>query len=234
MLTGSAPVDSFERGQVQTWDTPALVLDDVVIVQAMFELRASAREAVLPPSLHPTNPPTVVIQAWSGPINVVQVRVQCRSGLRPRGFVVGAVGDAPARLAPWGFAARQGDVVMRRGYDETTVVTGGLSLRLVDPEPLDIADAQYSSTLNLADTPNGLRLVQLDVDADLTRVERATPRLEQFDPAAWGNDLLDPWYPVSATVATGRLTLEPVRFVCRPDVLAFEGTEPVERATRDA
>jgi hypothetical protein len=235
MLIGSAPVESFPRGMVSSWDTPALTLDDVVIVQAMFELRATAREAVLPPSLHPTNPPTLVVQAWSAPaLCLVQVRVQCRSGLRPRGFVTGSLSDAPATLAPWGFACRTGEVAVRRGYDVTTVDTDGLHLRLVDPEPLDTGDAQYSSTLNLADTPNGVRLVQLDVDAHLTRVERARPSLEGFDAPAWGNPLLDPWHPVSATVATGQLVLEPVRFCCRPDVLAFEGTESVQSATRES
>ena len=33
---------------------------------------------------------------------------------------------------------------------------------------------------------------------------------------------------------TGTLTLEPVRFCCRPDVLAFEGTESVRSATRES
>src|SRR5207253_52354 len=120
---------------------------------------------------------------------------------------------------------RQAAVEVRRGYDETAVETEGLRLRLLDPLPLDTSDAQYSSTLNLAHTPNGLRLVQLDVDAALDRVERVSPVLEEFDADVWGAPLLDPWYPVSATVSTGRLTLAPVRFCCRPDVLAFEGTE---------
>ncbi|HMC69100.1 MAG TPA: hypothetical protein VKJ07_08105, partial [Mycobacteriales bacterium] len=188
MLVGTASVESFPRGTVTSWDTLAMTVDDTIIVQAMFELRAAGREAVLPPALHPTNPPTLVVQAWSTPAwSLVQVRVQCRSGLRPRGFVTGSVCDSAdtgvALAAGWGFACRTGDVAIRRGYDITTVDTDGLSLRLVDPEPLDIGDAQYSSTLNLADTPNGLRLVQLDVAADLDRVERAQPALEAFDPA---------------------------------------------------
>lgn len=36
-----------------------------------------------------------------------------------------------------------------------------------------------------------------------------------------------PFYPVSASLAQGRLTLPKRRFVCRPDKLAFTGTEPV-------
>jgi hypothetical protein len=48
-----------------------------------------------------------------------------------------------------------------------------------------------------------------------------------FDAETWGNPLLDPWYAVSASVAVGTATLPPVRYACRPDVLAFEGTETV-------
>ncbi len=35
------------------------------------------------------------------------------------------------------------------------------------------------------------------------------------------------YHPVSASVALAELTLPPVRFVCRPEVLAFDGTERV-------
>jgi hypothetical protein len=162
--------------------------------------------------------------------------VQCRSGLRPRGFVVGAVVDIEAAgaalAAGWGFTPTLGEVRLRRFYDETTVevdVDGTPVLRLSggDPDPLGTHDVSYSSTLNLAETPNGLRLVQLDLDVAPDRVERLHPRIEVFDADAWGSALLDPWYPVSASVAVGTATLPPVRYVCRPDVLAFEGTETV-------
>lgn len=241
MLTGTAPVESFRAGTVASWDVPAAELEGVEIVQALFELRTSAREAVLPPGLHPTNPPTLVVQAWRcpsspwGPFELAQVRVQCRSGLRPRGFVTGSVvttDEAAGGLAAWGFAPGRGEVRLRRFYDETVLdvsVDGRPVLVLAgrDPEPLGPGDVGWSSTLNLAETPNGLRLVQLDLDVAPERVERLRPTLSAFDAGAWGNPLLDPWYPVSASVAVGRATLPPVRYCCRPDVLAFEGTETV-------
>ena len=100
--------------------------------------------------------------------------------------------------------------------------------------PCSCRDVNHSSTLNLAHTPNGLRLVQLDLTTELDRVERVQPELEVFEPERWGSPLLDPWYPVAATVAVGRVTLPPVRFCCRPDVLAFEGTEAVGSARSEA
>ena len=241
MLTGTAAAESFRAGSVASWDAPVAELEGIEIVQAMFELRSAGREAVLPPALHPTNPPTLVVQAWRcpsspwGPFELAQVRVQCRSGLRPRGFVTGSVvttPDAAAGLAAWGFSPVLGDVRLRRFYDETVLdvsVDGRPILALAgrDPDPLGAGDVGWSSTLNLADTPNGLRLVQLDLDVVPERVERLRPTLSTFDAAAWGNALLDPWYPVSASIAVGRATLPPVRYCCRPDVLAFEGTETV-------
>jgi hypothetical protein len=242
MLTGSAPVESLRAGHVPGWTTDAVALEGFEVVQALFELRVAGREAVLPPALHPTNPPTLALQVWRvggspwGPFELAQARVQCRSGLRPRGFVVGAVVDneaaGAALAAGWGFTPTLGEVRLRRFYDETTVevdVDGTPVLRLSggDPDPLGTHDVSYSSTLNLAETPNGLRLVQLDLDVAPDRVDRLHPRIEVFDADAWGSALLDPWYPVSASVAVGTATLPPVRYVCRPDVLAFEGTETV-------
>ncbi|MCU1376210.1 MAG: hypothetical protein JWO68_3496 [Actinomycetia bacterium] len=245
MLTGTATVEDLVAGTVPTWDVAPVTLEGFEIVQAMFELRTAGREAVLPPALHPTNPPTLVVQLWRcttspwGPFELAQVRVQCRSGLRPRGFVTASVVDNEAAgaglAAGWGFAPTLGEVRLRRFYDETTAevdVHRRAVLRLAGaaPEPLGPHDVGWSSTLNLAHTPNGLRLVQLDLDVEPDRVERLRPTLTAFDAAAWGNELLDPWYPVSASIAVGRATLPPVRYCCRPDVLAFEGTETVAGA----
>ena len=245
MLTGTASVDDLARGAptIHRWLDEPVELTDVELVQAMFEIAGSSRQAVLPPALHPTNPPTMVLQAWRcgaspwGAFAMVHARVQCRSGLRPRGFVVGAVcdnSDAAAGLAAgWGFrCATDRRIGLARHYDETTVdVEGALRLRCHDPEPLDPGDLSYSSTLNLAHTPNGVRLVQLDASPELTRAERARPMLEHFDADAWGSPLLDARHAVSSSIAVGRLTLAPVRYCCRPDTLAFDGTETVGSAT---
>ena len=48
-----------------------------------------------------------------------------------------------------------------------------------------------------------------------------------FDGAAWGDARVQPVYPVSASFAVADITIPRIRFVCRPDVLAFDGTEAV-------
>src|SRR5262249_47982785 len=184
-----------------------------------------------------------VILAWRcpespwGPFSLAQVRAQTRSGLRPRGFVTGAVCDnqraADALAADFGFPARGGEVLLRRAYDAAWLAVAAPphrprapALHGRDPEPLLPVDAHYSVTLTLAETARGPRLVQVEPDYAVERAERLRPRLLSFHPEAWGDRRLDPYFAVSASVASAEIVIPRMRFVCRPDVLAFTGTEP--------
>jgi len=244
VLTGEADLEILgARAPAMRALTPeAMHFGDVVVLQAAFELPASARATTLPPGLHPTNPPLLILLAWQvgtspwGPFSMAQARVSCRSGVRPRGFVAGCIADGAEAVtglsSEWGLPARLGTVSLARRYDATELVAtvGGASacrLRVIGPEPLAPGDVQYSVTMTLAHTTRGLRLVQLEPEYDLDVVERGRPQLTSFDGAAWGEPALSPTHPVAATVGTGALTIPRLRFVCRPDVLAFEGTEVV-------
>ncbi len=244
MLSGTRDVAAL-AGRAPTmpsFDAGAVTLPQVEVVQAVFEMRWSARQATLPPGLHPTNPPILVVLAWRaaespwGPFSLVQVRVGCRSGVRPRGLVAGCVNDNPAAAAAlaagWGLPGRPGTVELHRYYDglHLEVVADGrqaLSLAARHPVPLQPEDVQYSVTMTLANTPRGLRLVQVEPEYRLARVERLRPRLGAFDPAEWGDEALAPSTPVAAVVGMGAFTLPRLRFVSRADVSAFQGTESV-------
>jgi hypothetical protein len=245
VLTGTAPVADF-TGDAATLDdfgTEALTLTDVEVFQAVFEIRVSGRQSSLPPGLHPTNPPTCAFQLWRcpdspwGPFALAQGRVTARSGLRPRGFVQGCVSDSTAAAEAlrrrWGLPVRLGEVALRRRYDtaEVEVTTGGsavLTITAFDPEPLAPGDISYSSGVALAETPRGLRLVQVDVDVVIRRVERLRPRLDAFTAQPWMHPTVVPYHAVAASVAVGDLTIERLRYVSRPDELAFTGTESIE------
>jgi hypothetical protein len=214
-------------------DVEPLTLESVEILTVTYEIRAAVNEAVLPPGLHPTIPPIVTFVVWrTTGFSLAQVRIGCRSGMRPRAFLVSAVLDgvaAPPLAERWGFAIRPGAVELTRSYDRIRVrVDGGnlLDVDMVDPSPLRPGDIQWIANMNLAQTPRGLRLVQVDPDYAVTRAERGRPRLHHFDASAWGEPLLEPVHPVVATFAVADVTLPRLRFVCRPDVLAFFGTEP--------
>jgi hypothetical protein len=244
VLVGSADAERMSAGAPELAEPggEAVGLPGVEVFQALFEMRVEAREAVLPPGLHPTNPATLVALAWRvpespwGPFALAQVRVGCRSGVRTRGLVVGCACDsavaATALGARWGLGSRPGEVSLVRRYDAVSLDVAfdgrpALSIDALDPDPLGASDVQYTGTLTPAHTPRGLRLVQLEPTYEIERAERVHARLEHFDAEAWGDGRLAPYYPISASITVARITLPPVRFVCRPDVLAFTGTERV-------
>ena len=246
MLVGTAPVDELlaHAATMESFDTEAVELPGTELLQAMYEVRVTGREAALPAGLHPVHPPTFVVQVWRspetpwGPCTIAQGRIGARSGLRPRGHVQACVCDneaaADALRARWGLPVQVGTVDLRRHFDgtEADVAVDGesvLALRGTDPEPLGTGDVAYSTAVALAHTPRGLRLVQVEYDMVAERAERLRLHpLRTFDGARLGvHPTVDPWYPVSASIAVGTVTLQRLRYVCRPDELAFTATEPV-------
>lgn len=239
MITGTADLDRLAAAAatITTWSDEDLVLGSVECFQMIAEMRSTAREAVLPAALHPTIPPALSIQAWNvgdsplGRFSMVHTRVSCRAGVRARGFTTAATAttaEAAEGLAGrFGFPVRVGSVRLRRHYDGVDLEADGLRITALDPTPLGSGDVQYTGTLNLAQTPNGLRLVQVESHHSGDRVERIQGRIAEFEPSRWGDDLLSPYHVVSTSIAVETITVPAVRFVCRPDELAFSGTEKV-------
>jgi hypothetical protein len=168
---------------------------------------------------------------------MAQTRIACRSGLRLRAFLVSAVvdneGAASALRSDWGFTIRTGAVTLQRNYDvlRARVVIDGdavLDLTVADPDPLGAGDIQYVANMHLAHTPKGVRLVQVEPRYDITRAERGRPHLHTFNGEAWGAADLRPVHPVSASLATAAIRVPSIRFLCRADVWAFEGTESLK------
>jgi len=244
MLIGTANIEQLasRAAVIENLHTEPQTLEQVEILQVTYEIDGAARADVLPPALHPTNPPLVTWLFYHCPsgslgrFTLAQTRIECRSGVRPRGFLISSVidnNDAGAALsARWGYAFQPGAVHVHRHYDAIrgTVAVNGhtvLDISALNPDPLAESDVQYIANMNLAHTPTGLRLVQVDPDYRVHRAERGQPRLTGFDAAAWGDARIQPVYAVSASIAVADITLPRIRFLCRPDVLAFEGTEVV-------
>jgi Acetoacetate decarboxylase (ADC) len=244
MLVGTADVDALAAHApvMDSLDTEPLVLPGAWVLHVTYEMPVAAREALLPPALHPTDPPLVswlFFRADAGPLGafqLAQLRVECRRGLRPRGFLVASVidsSDAARTLAArWGYRSCPGEVHLARQYDAVTGTVrlngrSALEVALADPDPLGPHDIQYTASMHLAETPRGLRLVQVDPTFAVARAERGRARLLAFDASAWGEARLVPTHPVSASIAVADVTLPKLRYLCRPDVWAFEGTETV-------
>jgi hypothetical protein len=251
MLSGTARLDDLLVGAATMPDlaTAPEALDQVELLKVVTETRFAHRTAALPSGLHPTNPPTAILHVWRvgsspwGPFSMAEARVGCRSGTRPRGLVLGCVvegSDAAiaALRSRWGFPARPGRVTLRRTYDGVTASValqgaGGTgaevcAVHAVDPDPIDGADLAWTTTLTLAHTPRGPRLVQLEVEHRADRAERLQARIDRFDGDAWAHPALTPTHVVSASVTVGAAVLPALRFVARPEELAFTGTEPAD------
>ena len=244
MLQGTAALETVVAAapHVGTPSIEALSVPRAELLQVAWEVEAAERDSVLPPALHPVNPPVVTFsflrarECAHGPFALAEVRLLCRSGIRTRGYHVGAFVDNPdvAQLLAtgWGFRVAMADVTVSRRYDGATgrvAVDGSVALAAghTAPRALSPSDLQYTSTMNPARLDRGLRLLQVEREFQFASAERGEPFLDMFDAAAWGEPRLRPTHPVSASSAVADVTFKPVRFVCRADVWAFEGTEPL-------
>jgi hypothetical protein len=245
MLVGRAKLETLAENvaALSEFATEAVRFEGVETLQVFCEVASRGIESLLPPALHPTIPAAVtwLVQRFPGgpwgPFTLAQCRIECRSGLRPRGFLRAAVVDqeraATELAARWGFTTLRGEVDLHRTYDliGARVRSEGreiLDIGLRSPEPLRGQDVYYVANMNLAHTPRGLRLVQVDPDFEVERAERGKPLACRFDAAAWKSEGVCPSHPVSASFTVATMTLPPLRFLCRPQVLAFEGTERLD------
>jgi len=175
-----------------------------------------------------------------GPFALAQVRLTARAGVRPRAYLVSARCDNPeltqVLTKGWGFRIQPGEISMRRFHDrvDCRVTDGGqvlLQVALVDPVPVTGHDVQYPPGMHLARIErDGIlkpRLVQVDSEYEFRRADRGRPELTHFDVAAWGDERLVPYEPVSASFTACDVTIANVRYVCNPDIPASEGTEKV-------
>jgi Acetoacetate decarboxylase (ADC) len=247
-LAGSLDIRSLLDGApTVTLDDRELRIDNVEILQVLYEVRATDIEGMVPPALNPTIPPVVSFLAYRavdsefGPFSLLQTRLTARAAVRPRAFLVSARCDNPAAAAAlsgaWGFRIQPGEIRLRRFHDrvDCTVVADKkviLEVALVDPEPITGHDIQYAPGMHLArvDTDDGIRprLVQVDSEYEFLRADRGRPELRAFDAAAWGDTRLVPTEPVSASFTACDVAIPPVRYICNPDIPAAEGTQNVE------
>ena len=245
MLVGTADPQTLAEGAatLPSFETQPVRLEGVETLQVLYEMESAGSASLLPPGLHPTLPPVVtwlvqrVAESPWGAFCLAQCRVECRSGLRPRGFLRQGFVDAPragAALAErWGFRLRPGRISLERGYDRVCASVEldeqrVLALQSTDPQPLRPADAYIVANVHLAHTPHGLRLVQIDPDWEVARAERGRPSVDCFEPEAWSSPGLRPSHPVAGLFTLSCMTLPTLRYVSRPDSLAFQGTERVD------
>jgi hypothetical protein len=229
-------------------DDRALQVEDVDILQVLYEVRVPDREALVPAALNPTVPPVISFLIYRakesefGPFSLAQLRLTARSGVRPRCYLISARCDNAALsevlASSWGFRVVPASIEMRRFHDrvDCTVRDDGArgsvcEVSLVDPMPVTGHDVQYPPGMHLARVQRDgewlPRIVQVDSEYEFRRADRGRPELRVFDAVAWGDARLDPYLPVSASFSACDVTIANVRYICNPDIPASEGTEKV-------
>jgi hypothetical protein len=246
-LAGSLDIRSLlEDAPSVTLSDRELHIDNVEILQVLYEIAAVDIEGLVPPALNPTIPPVVSFLAYRaadselGPFSLVQARVSARAAVRPRAFLVSAYCDNPGAAeslsSSWGFRIRPGEIRLKRFNDrvDCSVVADRkpiLQVSLIDPEPITGHDIQYAPGMHLARVHDAdgsrPRLVQTDTEYEFKRADRGRPELGQFDGAAWGDERLVPTQPVSASFTVCDMNITSVRYICNPDIPAAEGTQNV-------
>ena len=243
-LLGTREVDPLLDGTslMPNYGTEQWTLNGVDILQLVFEIRQEAMVSLLPPSLHPTIPPTVVVNVMrvpespAGAFTLAEVRAGCRAGARPRGFLARCYTDSEEAAqelgARWGYPAQVADVTLKKGYDRVTASVNAagravLGCALINPEPISGGDVQYLPNVNMTrvQTADGAtpRIVQVDPDFTFHRADRGKPQLETFDAEAWQLGGADPWWPVSASYTTADVTMPTIRYVLDPVKPAVQG-----------
>lgn len=215
---------------VDHWDLPK-----AQILTVMYEMDDDAMLSLIPPALHPTIPPTLVFtvtrvpESPAGPYVLAEVRVGCRSGARPRGFLARGYTDSQQAVdalgARYGYPLKKAAVTLEKRYDrihamvETDRIV--LDVALMNPEPVSGNDLQYLSNLNIAMVPReGVekpRLVQIDPDYTFHSADRGQPQLKAFEADAWELPGARPYYPVSASFAVADISMPALRYLVDPD-----------------
>lgn len=227
--TGLARIEDLDSGP---WD-----LGEIDVVHVNVEISARGQLRTIPPALHPSIPPHLswlvyrVADSDLGPFSLAQTRIGCRIGIKARGLSVGAVCDNPAvgeaLGSRWGFRVVPGEVGVCRRADQIEVSVATrlreiLAVDILDPQLLAGAGVPIAAGLNLADTPHGRRLVQVDPEYVIASADRGRPVIRHFDATAWGDPNVVPSWPISGTFMRARVVLPALRFL----------TDPVDPAAR--
>lgn len=246
-LVGTRPVNAFDNGPLVTEiGAEPWLLPGCGILQIMYEIDADAMTSLLPPALHPTIPPTVVLtvtnvpESPAGAFTMAEAKVGSRSGARPRGLLVSGFvstqAAADALGARWGYPLKVADVALTKRYDRVAgiVHAGGstpLDMTLLNPEPIAGNDIQYLANLNVArlqkDAQQVARLVQSDPEYTFRSADRGQPHLEAFDAGAFGLEGAVPVYAVSASYAVADIQMPELRYLVDPSKSPIAAVERI-------
>jgi len=215
-------------------------LHDVEIHYALFELPMAAVLPRLPASLHPSIPAVLATCLWRvpdsacGPFSFAYTGIACRTGIKPRHFVVRAWCDNPdAGLLfgdRYGLQCDSAAIVSRESYDRihgVVRIDERTILEVVTTDMVALAGTgamvKYSPALGLASLHQEPKMIQFEAAYDFKRVLRGEVRAAVYDAAAMGEPALEPTTPIAGTFAVCDVDLLPARFCVDLNVPAESG-----------
>lgn len=236
-----------ERAPVlESLGTQPEALSGIDVLQVLVEIDERMMQELLPRALHPTIPPMATFLVWRcpdgpfGPFNLAQVRVSCRAGMFPRGFLLASFCNAEraavALRSRWGFDCRPADVRLHRRYDRAVgeVALDGrlvLQVSMIDPVAIAGSDIFYEANMNLVRLRTAgverPRLLQVDPEFTFHRADRGRPEVNVLDQAACNAEGVEVTWPVSASLCAADVTLPRIRFIVDPEMPATQSTERI-------
>lgn len=242
LLYGSRPATDYRYAGAALDTAPAsdVLLEDVQVHYALFEMPMATALACLPVSLHPAIPAHLGVTFWRcerGPLGAFEcawVGIACRTGIKPRHLVQSAFATN-AGVAAWlqqryGFDCQVADVHYRETYDRLSgrIVLDDrtiLETATTRMQPVVGAGAavKFSPALNAARIDDAPLLVQMEAGYTFKRVIRGVPQMLAWDAAALGAPLLAPKFPMSGAHALVDITLHPPRFTADFAIAAEQG-----------
>lgn len=210
-------------------DTSILELADVEIFYSLFELPMATSVARLPVSLHPSIPAVLGMSLWRvpqsplGPFHLAYVGLACRTGIKPRHFVIGAWCDNAEAgeylSAHYGFACRDARILLRESYERIigrVDVGAHTILETVASSVVAIvgggASVKYSPPLNLTALDGEPVLAQFEAGYAFKQVQRGVVAANVFEAASIGDAAVAPTTSIAGTYAVCDVQLLPLRF----------------------
>lgn len=237
---------------LKSFTASTLKSKDADVHYCLLEVPVAQAVAMLPQGVHPGIPGIIATLHYHcpdseiGPFDLLTTALFCRSAAKHRMMTLSAFTSSPKALEffreGWGYPMELADVRLVVNYDKVRSVVsrdGTMLLDVATHDPIPLtgpgASVRYAQTLNLAHTPQGLKLVQVDASYEFKHNARGVPKFETYDRAALHDPHPHAVFPVSGTLAKADVAFEPVRFVADPHIPAEAGgVNPVADAAKAA
>jgi hypothetical protein len=240
LVGANKQLDTSHIPTLSSFNGATLKVENASIHYCLLEIPVAQAIAVLPSGLHPCIPGMIASLHYQcpeselGSFDLITTALFCRSAARHRMMTLSAFTNS-ARAQEffrngWGYHATLADVKLAAHYDKVRSIVSVSDSVLLDIETTDPvsltgagASVRYAQTLNLARTPLGLKLIQVDSSYDFKHSARGVPKLRTYEGAMLGDPHPAPTQPVSGTLVRADVLFGAIRFLADPYVTAETG-----------